>query len=123
MAIYDTYRAALAPLAEAGRIAFQAIPQGVTHNAHIFFLKVRDLDERTRLIAFLKERGVIAPFHYVPLHSSKAGRAFGRFCGEDRHTTRESERLLRLPLFYNMTEDEQARVIEAVEAFFDGPRT
>ena len=84
----------------------------------MFYIKVRDLEERTALIAHLKAHGIGAAFHYVPLHTSPAGLKFGRFAGEDRYTTKESERLLRLPMYYGMTEEEPDAVIQAVKGFF-----
>ncbi|MEY8830762.1 dTDP-4-amino-4,6-dideoxygalactose transaminase [Sedimentitalea sp. XS_ASV28] len=118
MALYATYRTELAHLVADGRIEVQAHPEGTAHNAHIFYVKLRDLDERDAMIAHLKANRIKASFHYVPLHSSRAGQRYGRFSGVDRFTTRESDRLLRLPLFFNMTDAQQARVIEAFTAFW-----
>ena len=84
----------------------------------MFYIKVKDLDERTRLIRHLKEEGIWAVFHYVPLHSAPAGRKYGRFNGEDICTTTESNRLVRLPLYFRMKEDDLEKVIESVKAFF-----
>ena len=81
-------------------------------------MESKDLKERTALIAYLKERDIMAVFHYIPLHSAPAGRKFGRFAGEDRHTTRESERLLRLPMYYGLSESDQDRVIEEINCFY-----
>lgn len=94
-----------------------SVPSDCEHNAHIFWLKLRDLDERTAFIEHMKARGIGCVFHYVPLHSSPAGLKFGRFVGEDRFTTRESDRLVRLPLYYGMRAEDAARVIEATEDF------
>ena len=94
------------------------VPEGCVHNAHMFYIKCRDLKERTELIRFLKERDILAVFHYVPLHSAPAGLKYGRFCGEDVYTTRESDRLVRLPLYYGLTREDQARVIAAVRDFY-----
>jgi dTDP-4-amino-4,6-dideoxygalactose transaminase len=94
------------------------IPPECEHNAHMYYIKVKDLEERTNLIAYLLERDIKAVFHYVPLHSAQAGRKYGRFHGEDVHTTRESERLLRLPLYYHLPEEETGRIIECVKKFF-----
>ncbi len=87
------------------------------HNAHMFYVKLKDLPERTEFIAFLKERGITAVFHYIPLHSAPAGLKFGRFAGEDEYTTKESERLVRLPLYYGIGEEDVAKVIAAVCEF------
>lgn len=113
-AYYDAFR----PLAEAGRVDLPVVPEGCVHNAHMFYLKVADLAERTALIAHLKECGVMAVFHYVPLHSSPAGLRFGRFHGEDVYTTRESDRLVRLPMYYGLTERDRRAVVDAVLSFF-----
>lgn len=94
------------------------IPKECRHNAHMYYLKTKDLEERTALIAYLLEKDIKAVFHYVPLHSSQAGRKFGRFHGEDVFTTRESDRLLRLPLYYGMKEEETMYVIEKVKEFY-----
>lgn len=118
LASWDFYYEALKPLADAGKIELPTIPEGCTHNAHMFYLKTADLAERTALIAHLKERGVQAVFHYIPLHSSPAGEMFGRFNGEDVYTTRESDRLVRLPMYYGLTPEDRETVVEAVRGFF-----
>ena len=115
---WNAYRAAFQDLADAGRIELPTVPEGCVHNAHMFYIKCRDLSERTELIRFLKERDILAVFHYVPLHSAPAGLKYGRFCGEDVYTTRESDRLVRLPLYYGLTREDQARVIAAVRDFY-----
>ena len=84
----------------------------------MYYVKTKDLDERTRLIDFLKENGIWAVFHYVPLHSAPAGRKFGRFAGEDVYTTRESDRLVRLPMFYTLTSDEVDYIVGKVKEFY-----
>ncbi len=105
-AIWISYMQGLQSLADDELLSLPLLPEGCTLNAHIFFLKVRDLEERTALIEHLKEKEqVYAVFHYVPLHSAPAGRLYARFHGEDRHTTKESERLVRLPLYYNLALD------------------
>lgn len=119
MEIWNTYREAFGILEETGRAELPVIPKGCTHNAHMFYLKLRDAEERSSFIRYLKEREIMAVFHYVPLHSSPAGLRFGRFAGEDRYTTRESLRLVRLPLWYGMTKEEVRRVIQAVLSFFE----
>ena len=86
----------------------------------MFYLKVRDIEQRSGLIAHLKAHGIMAVFHYVPLHSSQAGMKYGRFCGEDKYTTKESERLLRLPMYYGLTDNEIDCVVENVKSFFVG---
>lgn len=100
------------------RIDLPYIPEGCTHNAHMFYIKTKDLKERTKLISFLKTNDVNAVFHYVPLHSADAGLKFGRFDGEDRFTTKESERLVRLPLHYNLKENEIEYICETIKRFY-----
>ncbi len=115
---WNQYQEGLLPLRQQGRIELMHIPGDCTHNAHMFYLKAKDLEERTQLTAFLKERGIQAVFHYIPLHSATAGLKYGRFHGEDRYTTKESERLLRLPLYLELTEADCASVIHAIHAFY-----
>ncbi|WP_144775900.1 dTDP-4-amino-4,6-dideoxygalactose transaminase [Marinobacter maritimus] len=105
-------------LAEQGRIELATIPNGCTHNGHMFYLKISGLKERTALLEHLKSKGIHAVFHYVPLHTAKAGAAFGRFHGEDRFTTSESERLVRLPMWFGLPKDDQMRLISAIEEFY-----
>lgn len=116
--LWETYAEALRPLAEAGHIELPVVPQEARHNGHIFWLKTEDGEERQRLIDHLKADGVHATFHYVPLHTSPGGRRFGVFGGEDRHTTRESDRLLRLPMFHALTEEQVLRVAALVRHFY-----
>lgn len=111
---YTAYRTALQPLAERGLIELQHIPDGCVHNAHMFYIKLADLEMRTRFLNYMKEQGIGAVFHYVPLHSAPAGLKFGRFSGEDVYTTRESDRLVRLPMYYGMTPADRDMVIETV---------
>jgi dTDP-4-amino-4,6-dideoxygalactose transaminase len=115
---WNCYYKGLKSLADKGYIELPHIPENCTHNAHMFYIKVKDLEERSALIQYLKDNGISAVFHYIPLHSSPAGRQFGRFCGSDRWTTRESERLLRLPMYYGMEEQDISRVIEFVINFW-----
>lgn len=118
LATWQTYWDAFQPLAAAGKVELPTIPDGCVHNAHMFYLKCKGLEERTALIAFLKERGVLAVFHYVPLHSAPAGQKYGRFHGEDVYTTRESERLVRLPMYYGLTQEDVDCVIRTVGEFY-----
>ncbi len=115
---WDYYYKALKPLEEAEKIELPFIPEYCAHNAHMFYIKTKDLEERTKLIVFLKENNIATAFHYVPLHSAPAGMKFGRFFGEDKYTTVESERLLRLPMYYGLTEDNCAYVCEKVAEFY-----
>lgn len=115
---WHEYNEAFRPLREKGRLELPIIPDGCVHNAHMYYIKCRDLAERTALISFLKQRDILAVFHYVPLHSAPAGVRFGRFAGEDRYTTSESDRLVRLPMYYKLTEEDRNRVIAAVREFY-----
>lgn len=116
--LWQRYYDALQPIAATGRITLPSMPAHCRHNAHMFYIKLRDHDHRQQLIAWLKEAEILAVFHYIPLHSSPAGERFGRFDGEDRFTTAESERLLRLPLFYNLSDNNQNTVISSLLSFF-----
>lgn len=118
MARWNEYHEQLASLAQAGQIEMPYIPEYCTHNAHMFYIKTKDMEERTRLIDFLKAKDILSVFHYVPLHSAPAGKKYGRFHGEDRYTTKESERLLRLPMYYKLTADEVEYITEQVKAFY-----
>ncbi|MCI5648105.1 MAG: dTDP-4-amino-4,6-dideoxygalactose transaminase [Fusicatenibacter sp.] len=118
MQIWNLYHEGLEDLEVAGLITRPVIPDYAVHNAHMYYLKVGNLEERTHLISFLKEKQVMSVFHYIPLHNAPAGKRFGRFCGEDVYTTRESERLLRLPMFYNLSLEDVEYVIDMVHAFF-----
>ncbi|MEG0833425.1 MAG: dTDP-4-amino-4,6-dideoxygalactose transaminase, partial [Oscillospiraceae bacterium] len=115
---WNTYKDGLSELEKQGRIELPFIPENCVHNAHMFYIKTAGIDERTELIRFLKERGVMTVFHYVPLHSAPAGMQFGRFHGEDKYTTAESERILRLPLYYNIKAEDTEKVIENVCEFY-----
>lgn len=112
------YNEGLQDLAQEGVIELPYIPEECAYNAHMFYIKTKDMEERKALISYLKERDIAAVFHYVPLHSAPAGLRFGRFHGEDRYTTKESERLLRLPMYYNLSESDQQKVIDAVHGFY-----
>lgn len=116
--LWQRYYDALQPLASQGRIVLPAVPDSCRHNAHMFYLKLRDSDDREALIRWMKEAEILTVFHYIPLHTSPAGERFGRFHGEDRVTTRDSERLLRLPLFYNLSDNNQRTVISSLLSYF-----
>lgn len=115
---WNTYRNAFEKLVEAGKIEIPYIPEECIHNAHMFYIKLRNLEERTRYIVYMKEREIQTVFHYVPLHSAPAGLKFGRFSGEDEYTTKESERLVRLPLYYGLKKEDIERTIQDTIAFF-----
>ena len=118
LAIWEQYKKELTPLADAGKIELPTVPKHCIHNAHMFYVKAAEIEERTELEKFLKANGIWAVFHYVPLHSAPAGIKFGRFHGEDEHTTKESERLLRLPLYYGLKEEEVLYICEKVREFY-----
>lgn len=115
---WNRYYENLSDLRDKGRIALPFVPEYCKHNAHMFYIKAKDIEERSRLIAYLKEKGVGSVFHYIPLHSSPAGRKFGSFNGEDVYTTRESERLLRLPMWYGLTLENVDYVCECIYSFY-----
>ena len=115
---WELYKNNLTELVEAGKIEIAKIPENCQHNAHMFYVKCKNLEERQALIKHLKDNDIEAPFHYVPLHSAPAGLKFGRFAGEDVHTTKESERLLRLPLYYGITESDVTKASDEIKRFF-----
>ena len=117
-ALWDRYYERLEHLGEQGRLELPRVPEDCIHNAHMFYVKAGDIEERTRLIDWLKENGILSVFHYIPLHTAPAGKAFGRFHGEDRYTTRESERLLRLPMYYGLTVEQVDEICDAVKKFY-----
>ncbi len=112
------YWNALQPHAEKGAFELPHIPEGCVHNAHMFYMKCRNLEERTQFIQHMKSQHIGCVFHYVPLHSAPAGLKFGRFNGEDRYTTTESDKLVRLPMYYGMTEEDCNTVIHGVKDFY-----
>jgi dTDP-4-amino-4,6-dideoxygalactose transaminase len=118
MRTWQQYDKNLKPLAEKGLVELPFVPDECVHNAHMFYIKAKDLTERTELISYLKEHGIMAVFHYVPLHSSLAGKRFGHFHGEDRFTTKESERLVRLPLYYQLEEEHVEYISEKIGSFY-----
>ena len=118
MKIWDNYNKAFKKLESEGKVILPVVPEGCIHNAHIFYMITKNLEERTALISFLKEKEISAVFHYIPLHSAPAGQKFGRFDGKDEITTEYSERLVRLPLYYGLTDAEQKKVIDAVLEFY-----
>lgn len=118
IARWNQYYELLSPLKEAGKIELPAVPENCVHNGHMFYIKTRDLEERGRLIDFMRANDILTVFHYVPLHSAPAGLKFGRFSGEDRYTTKESERLLRLPMFYQLTEEQTTYIAGKVREFY-----
>ncbi|EEP98379.1 Lipopolysaccharide biosynthesis protein rffA [Yersinia ruckeri ATCC 29473] len=118
LALWQNYYQALKPLADAGRIDLPVITADVKQNAHMFYIKLRDIEERSAFISYMKDAEIMTVFHYIPLHTCPAGEEFGRFNGEDCFTTKESERLVRLPIFYNLTDVNQRTVINTILSFF-----
>jgi len=118
MRSWNQYYASFQSLEEKGLVNLPFIPKECTHNAHMFYLKTKDLKERTNFIEYMKENDILTVFHYIPLHSAPAGKLFGTFSGEDKYTTKESERLVRLPLYYGMQEKDIEKVVSAVNKFY-----
>ena len=119
MSSWNEYYNSLKPLAEQGKIELPFIPKECQHNAHMFYFKAKDLEERTKLLSFLKNKGILAVFHYIPLHTAPAGIKLGEFRGEDKYTTKESERLVRLPMYYGLDKNDIDCVIRAVNEFYN----
>ena len=119
LATWNAYDQAFQPLKEENGVELPVVPEGCVHNAHMYYIKCRNLEERTAFIAYMKEKGILCVFHYIPLHSAPAGIKFGHFHGEDEFTTKESERLVRLPMYYGMKVEDRQRVMEAVIGFFN----
>jgi dTDP-4-amino-4,6-dideoxygalactose transaminase len=115
---WNLYFSTLENLQESGAVTLPFVPENCKHNAHMFYIKTKNLDERTRLIEFLKQRGINAVFHYVPLHSSKSGKEFGRFCGIDKYTSSESNKLIRLPMYHGIKQDDIIKISEAIYSFY-----
>ncbi|MBQ9155465.1 MAG: dTDP-4-amino-4,6-dideoxygalactose transaminase [Eubacterium sp.] len=120
MRSWNQYYELLSPLQEKGCIDLPIIPEECSHNAHMFYVKARDLEERTALIRFLREHDVASVFHYIPLHGAPAGKRFGRFHGTDRYTTKESERLTRLPMYYGLESDTVEMICDLIKEFYAG---
>ena len=115
---WNKYYDELKCLQEAGRIELPVIPEGCIHNAHMFYIKTKDIEERTALISFMKDNDINCVFHYIPLHNAPAGLKYGVFVGEDRYTTKESERLVRLPLYYGLTKEDHAKICDKIKEFY-----
>lgn len=119
LATWNAYWNAFAPYADAGKIVLPTVPEGCVHNAHMFYIKFADLETRQKYIAHMKENDILCVFHYVPLHSAPAGLKFGRFDGTDEHTTADSDRLVRLPMYYNIAPADLEKVIEKTKEFLE----
>ncbi len=118
LSLWNYYANNLKDLEEKGKIEIQYLPEYSKHNAHMFYIKTKNLEERTELIKYLKENGIQAVFHYIPLHTSPAGKKFGVFHGEDKYTTIESEKIVRLPMYYELTRKDQDEVISKIKEFY-----
>jgi dTDP-4-amino-4,6-dideoxygalactose transaminase len=119
LALWALYYELLSPLQTNHLLSLPIVPNSCQHNAHMFYIKLKDVEERTAFIEHLKQNDVMAVFHYVPLHSSPAGEEFGSFVGVDEFTTQESERLVRLPLYYSLTNEDVKKVCNAIKTFLD----
>lgn len=115
---WNRYYENLTPLMESGKIELPVVPEGCVHNAHMFYIKAKDVEERTALIDFLKKNDIHSVFHYIPLHTAPAGERFGRFHGEDKYTTKESERLARLPMYYGLNVDDVDYICGKIKDFY-----
>lgn len=122
MASYAFYDSALKPLADMGYLELPYVPAECEHNAHMYYIKLPSLEERTKFIAYLKENGILSVFHYVPLHTAPAGIKYGRFAGEDKYTTKESERLVRLPMYYHLTLEDKEYIADTIFKYFHQSR-
>ncbi len=119
IAIWNRYYEGLKDLQEQGKLELPVIPEGCEHNGHMFYVKGHNLQKRTAFINFMKDKEIGCVFHYIPLHSAPAGLKFGRFDSVDEYTTKESERLARLPMYYGLTDDEVDYVIDSIHEFFE----
>ncbi|MBK2026297.1 dTDP-4-amino-4,6-dideoxygalactose transaminase [Francisella philomiragia] len=117
---WNRYYDNLIHLHESGKIVLPTIPNNCKHNGHMFYIKVEDLDQRTILIDYLKNNGIYSVFHYVPLHSSEFGKYHTEFHGEDKYTTVESEKLVRLPMYYGLIEKDVDYVCEKIKEYYIG---
>jgi dTDP-4-amino-4,6-dideoxygalactose transaminase len=116
--IYRAYNDAVGSMV--GPDCVLQLPSTNKHNAHLFYLKLKNIEERSRFIAHMRDSGIYCPFHYVPLHSSPYGKDVGCFHGHDLVTTADSQRLVRLPLFFNLNSDELAFIIEKIQKYYRG---
>lgn len=119
LACWNRYYELLKPLKEAGKAELPTVPEDCVHNGHMFYIKCRDIQERSLFIDYMKKNEILTVFHYIPLHTAPAGIKFGRFHGEDRYTTKESERLVRLPVYYSLTLEQVDYICTKVKDFFD----
>ena len=118
LAAWNTYYECLKPCEAESTFSLPVVPEGCEHNAHMFYIKTKDLEQRTRIIDYLNAEGINSVFHYIPLHSAPAGRKYGRFDGTDQFTTKESERLLRLPMYYGIKKEDVEYVSKTLLSFY-----
>lgn len=118
LACWERYYECLRSLADDGRIDLPVIPKECQHNAHMFYIKAKNIEERTRFISYMKSKGIGCVFHYIPLHTAPAGQKYGCFVGEDKYTTKESERLVRLPMYYGLTPNMVEEICETIKEFY-----
>lgn len=116
--MWTIYHDSLKDLEERGYLRRPYVPSYCQHNGHMYAIRVNNLEIRTKLLAYLKARGIGAVFHYVPLHTARAGKKWGIFNGEDHYTTSESEKLIRLPMYYGLTQKEINDVVNSIYDFF-----
>lgn len=116
---WDYYYDNLKELEEKGLIELPVVPEECKHNAHMFYIKLKNLEERTKFIAYMRENEILTVFHYIPLHSAPAGIKFGRFNGEDEFTTKESDRLVRLPMYYKLLSVHIKKIVDVINSYFD----
>lgn len=119
MKSWNLYYDGLKELENKGKLVLPYVPSNCEHNAHMFYIKLKDLDERTKFIDAMKKADINTVFHYVPLHSAAAGKKYGRFHGEDRYTTAESERLVRLPMYYGLKEEDIEYIVRQIDIFLN----
>jgi dTDP-4-amino-4,6-dideoxygalactose transaminase len=119
LSIWEHYRGGLSGLDDRGLIELQRIPENCKHNGHLFYLKCKNIEERSTLISFLREKGINAVFHYIPLHTSPAGKIFGEFVGSDDVTSGDSSRLLRLPIYYNLELSVVEEITNLINEFYN----
>lgn len=119
LSIWNEYNTSFQSLQDESKLTLPVIPKSCQHNAHMFYIKLSDSAQRSDFIKYMKDNGINTAFHYLPLHSSNAGKQFGKFYGQDENTTKESERLVRLPLFYNMIDGDLLKVLSSVKDYFN----
>ncbi|QUE30742.1 dTDP-4-amino-4,6-dideoxygalactose transaminase [Francisella philomiragia] len=118
LALWDGYYNGLKPLLDKGFVDLPIVPRGCKHNGHMFYIKLSNLNERSLFLKYLKENSILGVFHYIPLHSSIAGRKYGSFFGDDIFTTSESEKIVRLPMYFDLSFEDVDFIINIVKRYF-----